>query len=198
MSVFVKNKIPSTDITPQFRQFLTLMQWSNKLYRSNPDNTTVIMDISSDDVQNLIRSLNRHKVQFMLVGGMAGLVYGHTRTTQDIDLWIKKTTDNQNRLIAALAENDVAGAIYLKDNPLIFGWTSVRFGGGGFELDLGHSLKNFTNDEFDECFERSKKIQFDGVEMNVLHLNDLIAEKKAVGRLKDLADVEELQKRNKL
>ena len=78
--------------------------------------------------------------------------------------------------------------------PLIFGWTSVRFGLSGFELDLGHSLKAFTEADFDACYERALTADFDGITFSVIHLRDLITEKKAVARPKDLADLEELQR----
>ncbi|TLV01538.1 hypothetical protein FEN17_11480 [Dyadobacter luticola] len=152
------------------------------------------MDISSDDVLHLLQSLNKYEVKFMMVGGMAGVVHGHIRTTQDMDLWIKNEYSNTVAFINALNENDVPGAHLLRDMPLIFGWTSVRFGISGFELDLGHSLKAFAENDFDECYERSLKADFEGVPFRVIHLKDLITEKKATARIKDLADVEELQK----
>ena len=101
------------------------------------------MDISSDDVQQLLESLNRFQVKYLLVGGMAGVVHGHIRTTQDMDLWVKNSPDNTTALISALAENEVPGSDLLLGMPLIFDCTSVRFGLSRFELDLGHSLKAF-------------------------------------------------------
>lgn len=152
------------------------------------------MDISSADVLNLLKSLNRHDVKYLLVGGMAGVVHGHIRTTQDMDLWLKSGEANSTAVIKALSENDVQGADLLTDMPIIFGWTSVRFGMSGFELDLGHSLKAFQESDFDSCYERSLTADFEGVPFHVIHLKDLITEKQATARAKDLADVEELQR----
>ncbi|QRR04253.1 hypothetical protein HWI92_17880 [Dyadobacter sandarakinus] len=152
------------------------------------------MDISSDDVLRLLSSLNQHQVKYLLVGGMAGVVHGHIRTTQDMDLWVKSGSANTIAFVQALKENNVAGADLLMDMPLIFGWTSVRFGETGFELDLGHTLKAFNEQDFDACFERSLLADFEGVPFHVIHLKDLITEKKASGRFKDLGDMEELQK----
>jgi hypothetical protein len=119
-----------------------LNRLAEKLYKSNPLNKgKIVMDISSDDVQHLLESLNRFQVKYLLVGGMAGVVHGHIRTTQDMDLWVKNDEKNTSALVQALLVNEVAGADLLNGMPLIFGWTSVRFGLSGFELDLGHSLK---------------------------------------------------------
>lgn len=152
------------------------------------------MDISSDDVLQLLRSLNQHHVKYLLVGGMAGVVHGHVRTTLDMDLWIENTRENTEAFVRALLENDVVGAELLRTMPLIFGWTSVHFGKSGFELDLGHSLKAFTEADFSACYERALVADYDGTPFRVIHLRDLITEKKATARKKDLGDVEELQR----
>ncbi|QIP17664.1 hypothetical protein G8759_04710 [Spirosoma aureum] len=152
------------------------------------------MDIADDDVQSLLESFNRHNVQFLLVGGMAGVIHGHVRTTQDMDLWLKSDEQNKVNLILALEENEVAGAAYLKGVPLIFGWTSVSVGKYGFTLDMGYSLKAFRDVDFDTCYQRAIDVTFDGVSFKVIQLNDLITEKLATGRAKDIGDVEELIK----
>ncbi|NDU97947.1 hypothetical protein GK108_23885 [Spirosoma terrae] len=152
------------------------------------------MNIADDDVQHLLESLSRHNVQFLLVGGMAGVIHGHVRTTQDMDLWIKSDEPNKINLIRALEENDVVGAAYLKDVPLIFGLTSVSVGKYGFTLDMGYSLKAFRDVDFDTCYQRAIDVTFDGISFRVIQLNDLITEKLATGRAKDIGDAEELIK----
>lgn len=168
---------------------------ADKLYRSNPRNKNKhSMDISSEDVLQLLKSLNKYQVKYLLVGGMAGVVHGHIRTTLDMDLWIGNTHENMEAFISALLDNDVVGAELLRTMPLIFGWTSVRFGKSGFELDLGHSLKAFAETDFAACYDRALIADYDGVPFRVIHLRDLIVEKKATARKKDLADAEELQR----
>lgn len=178
----------------RLKAFTRLMSMASKLYHANPKNPPKLMNIADDDVLDLLTSLNRHAVQFLLVGGMAGVVHGHVRTTQDMDLWLKSDEETKANLILALEENEVAGASYLKDVPLIFGWTSVAVGKYGFTLDMGYTLKAFSEVDFDACYERAIDVTFDGVSFKVIQLNDLITEKLATGRPKDLNDVEELIK----
>ncbi|AQG82586.1 hypothetical protein AWR27_19220 [Spirosoma montaniterrae] len=166
-------------------------------YRANLNNPKKPMDISREDVTELFRSLNQHHVQYLLVGGMATALHGYVRATEDLDLWIRVGNENKAGLITALEENDVAGAIYLKDVPLLFGWTSVVAGKRGFTLDMGHALKAFSELDFDACYERAVDASFDGVPFKVIHLNDLITEKRATGRPKDQIDVDELTKLTK-
>lgn len=174
--------------------FVNLMNVVGTFYRANPANLPKRMDISREDVTDLFKSLNKHGVRYLLVGGMAIALHGHIRATEDLDLWIQIGESNKENLIAALLENNVAGAPYLKDVPLLFGWTSVVAGRRGFTLDMGHSLKAFSDQDFDACYTRAPGASFDGVPFKVIHLNDLITEKQATGRLKDLSDIEELTK----
>lgn len=179
--------------------FVNLMDVVGTFYRSNSANPPKRMDISREDVIDLFRSLNHHEVHYLLVGGMATALHGYIRATENLDLWVRVGDSNKENLITALLENNVAGAAYLKDAPLIFdrtrpGWTSVVAGKRGFTLDMGHALKAFSDADFDTCYARALGASFDGIAFKVIHLNDLITEKQATGRLKDLSDVEELTK----
>ena len=182
---------------PLLDRFVGLMQVAGAFYQGDPANPPKAMDISQDDVQALFRSLNEHGVQYLLVGGMVNIVHGHIRTTEDLNLWIRVGDENKARLVQALAQNDVAGAELLLNVPLLFGWSTVSVGKRGFTLDMGHSLKAFADEEFDACYDRARDATFDDVPFKVLNLNDLITEKKATGRPKDLVDVDELSKLNK-
>lgn len=182
------------DASASLTAFRRLMRVASKFYHANPANPPRNMDLGDDDVQNLLRSFNAHDVRYLLVGGFAVMLHGYARTTQDLDVWVQSGDENRGRLIEALQEVGVAGADLLRENPLIFGWTSLRFGKGGFELDLGEELKVFRALDFDGCHARAIQAQFDGVPFRILHLNDLLREKQSTGRLQDLADAEELQK----
>jgi hypothetical protein len=179
---------------PLLNRFAGLMQVANAFYNGNSANPAKSMDISQSDVQHLFRSLNHFGVQYLLVGGMANMVHGYIRATEDLDLWIKADDVNKASLVRALAENNVAGAELLLNVPLLFGWSTVTVGKQGFTLDMGHSLKAFTEADFDTCYARARDATFHDVPFKVIHLNDLITEKKATGRPKDLGDVDELTK----
>lgn len=181
-------------VDERMTSFERLMEVVLTFYGANSKNPPKQMDISRDDVKDLFRSLNNHQVKYMLVGGMALAMHGYIRATQDLDLWLRVDADNKTKLIAALSENNVAGAAYLNDVPLLFGWSSVTVGKRGFTLDMGHALKAFGAVDFDACYDRAVDAAFDDVRFKVIHLNDLITEKLATGRPKDLGDAEELQK----
>lgn len=185
--------IPSS--LPPFARYLALMGWANRLRGANPKfSNKSSMDITSDDVQQLLRSLNQYHVRYLLVGGMAGIFHGHVRTTQDLDLWLPNDEKNRERFIQSLEATDVVGAGALRNTPFLFGWTTVSFGRTGFTLDLGHELKAFQSIDFDACYERAPEAEIDGTRFRILHLNDLITEKATRPRPKDLGDLDELRR----
>lgn len=186
------------DPVKNLNSFCTLMHVAAKVWKANPVNLIdKNMDITNDEVLNLLTSLNRHQVKYLLVGGMAGVFHGHIRTTQDLDLWIKASAPNRENLVNALKENNVAGAGYLKDTQFVFGFTTLRFGNSGFELDLGDDLKLFKQADFDGCYKRSATGNMEGVPFSVIHINDLILEKEKTGRAKDMGDAEALKEISK-
>lgn len=176
--------------------FFKLMFLSAKLQKSNPllKNTPSKMDISSDDVQHLFESFEKYQLKYLLIGGMAGAFYGHTRTTQDMDIWIKDTAENRAALIQSLKENLVEGAQYLINTQFVFGYTEVPFGKNGFSLDLGGQTKAFSQADFDACYAKAITGDLDGTPIKVILLADLIHEKKATARPKDVGDLVELEK----
>jgi len=58
----------------------------------------------SPDFQDLIESFTSHGVEFIIVGAYALAFLGHTRYTEDIDLWIRRSEENAARVRAALAD----------------------------------------------------------------------------------------------
>ncbi len=52
------------------------------------------MDIFNPDFRDFINCLNKHNVQYMLVGGYAVILRGYSRSTGDMDIWVDKTADN--------------------------------------------------------------------------------------------------------
>jgi hypothetical protein len=61
-------------------------------------------DHFSPDVQELVGTLAKHGVRFLLVGGEAVIYHGYPRLTGDVDFWYEQTPDNMSRLFAALSE----------------------------------------------------------------------------------------------
>ncbi len=152
------------------------------------------MDISHPEVLSFLQSLYDHKVEYMLVGDVATVFHGHVRITQGLDLWVKDSSENKDGLVKALEQIKVPGANRYRDVTMIPGWSSITIGDQGFEADLMGYMNFFKKEDFDMCYSRAKNGDFNGVPITVIHVNDLISEKKATGRHKDLDDVENLER----
>jgi len=132
---------------------------------------------------------NVHRVDFLLIGGQAVIAHGYPRLTKDMDLWVRPTTANGARLLSALAEFGVE----------IPGFTAERFSDPATVVMLGREpfrvdlLTHIPGVEFDAAWGRRSKVLLDGTEVALIAKEDLITNKKAVGRLQDLADVEALE-----
>lgn len=61
-------------------------------------------DSSFDDFDRIVASLNKHKVDFMIIGGFAVVYHGYVRNTKDLDIFIRRSEDNAGRTVAALEE----------------------------------------------------------------------------------------------
>lgn len=163
------------------------------LFNSNADNEAK-KNMSPKDLKILLSNLDNHKVKYLLIGGFAMAFHGHVRATDDIDLWIKNTPENMQRLKQALVESGMPEARVLRDtSQLVGGFTVFNLLESDFKVDLFHNLKLFKEVNFDECFMRAKVSDYHGIQIPVLSANDLLNEKKSVARSKDSEDISFLQ-----
>lgn len=151
------------------------------------------MDILDDEILNLWKSLNKHKVKYIMIGGFATNLHGFSRTTADIDLWIKDTSENRKSLQCVLNELELGKFENIETMQFLPGWTSIKLA-SGFELDIMTEIKGFSNANFDECYNISPIAIIEDIPVKFLHLNKLIEAKKAASRPKDLIDIIELEK----
>lgn len=143
-----------------------------------------------DTFKELFESLNKHKVRYLLIGGYAVGMHGYSRATEDIDVFVAREEDNAKRIVEALTEFGLGGPslkteIFTRDNSL------VVMGVAPLAVDILNYLKSV---DFDSAFEKRKIVTCEGVEINVISYDDLIRNKIAVGRHKDLSDVEYLNR----
>lgn len=147
------------------------------------------MPISLDpNFKEFLESLNSAKVEYLLLGGYAVNYHGYHRFTGDLDVWIALKPKNAQRLTEmlrafGLIDEHVTAETFLQVGKVFqFGRVPVR-------IDL---LTTPSGIEFDECYRRRVTPVLDGVPVPLLSLMDLRANKMASGRLKDLADLENL------
>lgn len=145
------------------------------------------------DLREFIELLNSHKVEYLIVGGHAVAFYGYPRYTGDIDFFIRADDQNASRVVAVLKEfgfsdaDKLATALTEPEKIVQLGWPPNR-------IDLLTSISGIA---FDEAAAVAVSGEIDGVPVQFPSLDSLLQNKRASGRTKDLADVEQLEKRDK-
>ena len=61
-------------------------------------------DYFNEDFRDFIRAMNNQQVEYILVGGMAVILHGYVRTTGDMDIWVRQTKDNYQKIVKAFDE----------------------------------------------------------------------------------------------
>lgn len=151
------------------------------------------MDIMDEGLLQFWRVLNKHQVAYIMVGGFAVNMNGFIRATKDSDIWLKDSLPNRKNFRKAYAELGYGDFPSLETMNFVPGWTQFYIA-DGIILDIMTSMKGLEDKSFEECFRQARVADLQGVKVPFLHINDLLINKKAVGRPKDQLDVIELEK----
>ena len=141
----------------------------------------------SPDYKELLQLLNKFQAEFLIVGGYAVMKYGEPRYTKDLDIWVNNSAANSARVVAALRE---FGAPLDHD-----GITAETFTGKQVVYQIGVApvridiLTAITGVEFPKAWGKRVESTFFGVPVHFISLDDLMTNKKALGRASDLKDL---------
>jgi hypothetical protein len=142
------------------------------------------------DFLDLLRSLCDAEARFLVVGAYAVSYHAEPRATGDLDLWVEANPDNARRVYRALAAFgaplDQLTVADLADARTIF-----QMGVPPRRIDILTSLTAVT---FDEAWRGRVEASYGGLRFPLLGRDALIKNKRAVGRPKDLLDLELLEK----
>jgi len=137
----------------------------------------------------LLAALAAAKVEYVVVGGVAVIAHGYVRTTQDLDLFIRPTEENARAAFKALQALGIP-LEGIEPNDLLDDEKNLRFGPEDEHIDILASIGEMT---FDQVWRNRIESKVDGLLVPFISKADLIENKRQVGRLRDLADVEELE-----
>jgi hypothetical protein len=142
------------------------------------------------DFKEFLALLEQNNVEYLLIGGYAVGLHGYPRATGDMDVFIPINESNAVSLVATLEQFGFPGVA-----PTLFTTPSsiIRMGVKPMLLEITNFIDGVT---FAECFADRVRMNVDGLEVNVISLAKLRKNKRASGRLKDLADLEQLPESN--
>ena len=138
---------------------------------------------------DMLRCLNKAGVDYIMVGGWAVNLHGYVRATIDLDIWILADRENARKVYAALGE---FGAPLGEVKPEDFAQdgTIFQIGVAPCRIDVINKIDGV---KYAEASSRAIQKTIEGIPVRIISLEDLIANKRASGRTKDLADAEILE-----
>src|SRR5690606_12554104 len=129
-----------------------------------------------------------NKVKYLVIGGYAIAFHGHPRYTKDLDIWLELSDENASNVLKALEDFGFGDLGISKEDFLTSGMV-VQLGYPPNRIDLINSPDGV---DFAECYPAKTEVEIDGLTIAVIDLENLKKNKKASGRLQDLADLEKL------
>ena len=144
----------------------------------------------NEDYRDMLQALVDEKVRFLLVGAYALAAHGYPRATMDIDIWVMPAPDNADAVLRAIRRFG-APLHNLTKADLERDGTVFQIGVAPRRIDIITAASGL---QFDQAFAGSLTVEIEGIEVNIPCVADLIRNKRASGRTKDLADAEALER----
>ena len=147
----------------------------------------------NEDYREILQSLLKRDVRFLVVGAYAMAAQGYPRSTGDIDIWVEPSQENSRKVYGALAKfgaplkNITQETFAQKD--LIF-----QMGVQPRRIDIITCIDGV---DFDRAYSNREMILANGLKIPFLSSKDIIKNKQATGREKDRLDVKYLSKMKK-
>lgn len=140
------------------------------------------------ELREFLRSLNDHHVEYLLIGGYEVGYHGYPRATGDLDVWIAMSPENAQRMVEALrafgfGATGVSPELFLEPHQV------TRIGRSPLRIEI---LTTVSGLDFIEAYAQRVVDVIDGIPVSVISRQHLEINKRAAGRAKDLADVDNL------
>ena len=143
--------------------------------------------------KELLQLLNQFEVEYLIVGGFALMKYGEPRYTKDLDVWVNNSAQNSRRVVEALKQ---FGAPVDHDGitPETFTEKQVvyQIGVAPVRIDI---LTEITGVKFAGAWSKRVASTFHGIPVHFISFEDLVTNKRALGRSSDLKDLKQTRKR---
>lgn len=152
--------------------------------------------------EGLFKQLQKHKVRYLLIGGVAVNLWGIERSTKDIDLSLALDKDNVLKLVAAMKDMGLVPKVPVKPedladpekrafwqeekNMVVFSFEHPDNPYILIDIMINNPL------DFEQMYARRKELESWGTKLTVASVEDIIKLKQVAGRAQDLSDIEAL------
>jgi hypothetical protein len=144
----------------------------------------------NQDFKDILSCLNDEQVEYIVVGAYALAAHGYLRATGDIDIWVRNTTANAERVICALQKFGVPMS-NLSETDFLAPDLIIQIGVAPCRVDI---ITGIDGVKFNEAWGNKMTVTVDNIEIHVLSKSDLLKNKLAAGRDKDQSDIAWLKK----
>ncbi len=145
-----------------------------------------------NQLRGVFSSFQKHKVKYVVIGGIASVLYGVPRATFDLDILIEATAENAQGLLDALIEAGLGTASLISNQELLEHEITI------FKDRVRVDVQTLTPGvRFEDAWKNRETMDYQGQEFHVISKNDLVASKRAAGRDVDLEDVRLLELNDK-
>jgi hypothetical protein len=138
----------------------------------------------NNDFLDMLRVFSEEAVEYLLVGAYALASHGYSRMTGDMDLWVRRSSDNAERVFGAL-QRFGAPLLGLSLADLTTPDIVFQIGIVPHRIDI---LTSIAGVEFDDAWPHRIEIEIQGLRVPVIGREALLINKKSTGRPKDLHD----------
>jgi len=139
-------------------------------------------------LKDVFSSLQRHKVRYILIGGIAAVLHGVPRATFDLDILIEAKPENAKNLLKAFLDAGLGTAALTTPEELLS--QEITIFKDRVRIDVQTSTPGL---KFEEAWERRETMEYQKQKFYVVSREDLISSKRAAGRPVDLEDVRLLE-----
>jgi hypothetical protein len=146
------------------------------------------------DFEEFVELLNKHSVQYLIIGAYAMSFHTRPRNTGDIDFFVKPERENSQKLMKVLRDFGF-GSVGLKEDDFLNHETVVQL---GFEPNRIDILSSITGVEFSQAYKAKVRGKFGEQKAWFISFEDLLQNKAALRRKKDEADAELLREFKRL
>jgi len=143
----------------------------------------------SKDFKEFLQLLIKNKVEYLVVDGYAVGYHGYPRFTGDLDIWLNPDLKNSKKILKCIDEFGFS-SLGVTENDFTKIGNVIQLGYPPLRIDI---LNDIDGVVFGDCFINKVNVEIEGILVNFISYNDLILNKKATGRHRDLDDLENLQ-----
>ncbi len=145
------------------------------------------------DFLGFISLCNKHKVDYLVIGGYAVAIHGYPRYTKDMDISIRISEKNAEAMLLVIKEFGLA-SLNLRNDDFTREGGFIQLGYEPLRIDIINDLEGVS---FEDALKNKKVVVYEGVPINFIGYEDLINNKIQAARSQDIVDIEKLKARNR-